>query len=48
MSQPLIHNSAPVLEFDALRELLRGYASSPLGEAKIEALAPSTDSVWIV
>ncbi len=48
MSQPLIHNSAPVLEFDALCELLRGYATSPLGEAKIEALAPSTDSVWIV
>ena len=47
MSQPLIHNSARVLEFDALRELLRGYASSPLGQAKIAALAPSTDSAWI-
>ena len=47
MSQPLIHNSARVLEFDALRELLHGYASSPLGYAKIAALAPSIDSAWI-
>src|SRR5271155_4010905 len=47
MSQPLLHNSARVLEFDALRELLRGYASSPLGWARVEALAPSTDSSWI-
>jgi len=47
MSQPLIHNSARVLEFDALRELLRGYASSPPGQARITALAPSTDSAWI-
>ncbi len=47
MSQPLLHNSARVLEFDALRELLLAYASSPLGQAKITALAPSTDSSWI-
>jgi DNA mismatch repair protein MutS2 len=47
MSQPLIHNSARVLEFDALRELLRGYASSPPGQARIAALTPSTDSSWI-
>jgi DNA mismatch repair protein MutS2 len=47
MSQPLIHNSARVLEFDALRELLRGYSSSPLGQAKITTLAPSLDSAWI-
>jgi DNA mismatch repair protein MutS2 len=47
MSQPLIHNSARVLEFDALRELLRGYASSTLGQAKITALAPATDSAWV-
>jgi DNA mismatch repair protein MutS2 len=47
MSQPLLHNSALVLEFDALRELLRGYASSPLGRGKIADLAPSTDSAWI-
>ena len=47
MSQPLIHNSARVLEFELLRDLLRGFASSPLGVAKITALAPSTNSVWI-
>jgi len=47
MSPPLIHNSSRVLEFDALRDLLRGYASSPLGQAKILALAPSTDGSWI-
>ncbi len=47
MSQHLIHSSARVLEFDAWRELLRGYSSSPLGHAKIRALAPSTDSAWI-
>ena len=47
MSQPLTHSSARVLEFDALRELLRGYASSPLGQARIAALVPATDSAWI-
>ena len=47
MPQPLIHNSARVLEFDALRDLLRGYTSSPPGQARIAALAPSTDSAWI-
>jgi len=43
----LTHNSARVLEFDSLRELLRGYASSPLGQTRITKLAPSTDSNWI-
>jgi DNA mismatch repair protein MutS2 len=43
----LAHSSARVLEFESLRELLRGYASSPLGHAKIAALAPSTDLEWI-
>jgi len=47
MSADLIHNSARVLEFDALRELLRAYASSPLGQQRIAALAPSTDRSWI-
>src|SRR5258708_36760338 len=47
MPHGLIHNSATVLEFDALRDLLRGYTSSPLGQAKIAGLAPSTDSSWI-
>jgi len=47
MSEALTHNSARVLEFDALRELLRGYASSPLGRERITELAPATDSAWI-
>src|SRR5579864_1616396 len=47
MSRELTHNSARVLEFDALKELLRGYASSPLGQERIAALAPSTDRDWI-
>jgi DNA mismatch repair protein MutS2 len=41
------NSSARVLEFDALRTLLRGYASSDLGRAWAEALAPSTDISWI-
>jgi len=47
MSSDLAHTSARVLEFESLRDLLRGYTSSPLGEARIAALAPSTDSIWI-
>src|SRR5258708_4740103 len=47
MSEALNHSSVRVLEFDALRELLRGYASSPLGQARITALVPATDSAWI-
>jgi DNA mismatch repair protein MutS2 len=47
MFQLLIHNSEQVLEFEALRELLRGYAPSPLGQARIGTLAPSFDSAWI-
>jgi len=44
---PLAHSSARVLEFDSLRDILRGYASSPLGQALIASLAPSTDKTWI-
>ena len=47
MSQDLLHTSARVLEFDSLRELVRGFASSPLGKDRISSLAPSTDSHWI-
>jgi DNA mismatch repair protein MutS2 len=47
MPRALTHTSARVLEFDSLLDLLRGYASSPLGQARIAALAPSTDRVWI-
>src|SRR6201987_3116786 len=44
---PLVHTSAGVLEFESLRDLLRGYTSSPLGSGRIAALAPSTDRSWI-
>ena len=47
MPQALTHNSARVLEFEALREMLHGYASSPLGQKRVAALAPSTDRHWI-
>ena len=47
MPRELTHNSARVLEFDTLREFLRGYASSPLGQDRIAALVPSTDKEWI-
>ena len=45
--KPLVHSSGRVLEFESLRELLRGYASSPLGQAQLAALTPSTDRDWI-
>ena len=47
MPAHLLHNSERVLEFDSLRDLLRGYCSSPLGQARVAALAPSTDAAWI-
>jgi DNA mismatch repair protein MutS2 len=47
MPSALTHSSARVLEFDSLLDLLRGYASSPLGQTRIAALAPSTDRAWI-
>jgi DNA mismatch repair protein MutS2 len=47
MAGELKHSSARVLEFDAVRQLLDGYASSPLGQERIAALAPSTDRRWI-
>jgi len=36
-----------VLEFESLLEMLHGYASSPLGHARIQALVPSADRTWI-
>lgn len=44
---PLSHNSAAVLEFDSLRDVLQAYAASPLGRGRIAALAPSADQPWI-
>src|SRR5436305_6078423 len=47
MPAELLHSSARVLEFESLRDLLRGYAPSPLGHGRIAKLAPSTDPHWI-
>ncbi len=47
MGDALVHCSARVLEFEALRELLRGYATSPLGQKRIAELTPSTERNWI-
>jgi DNA mismatch repair protein MutS2 len=41
------NSSAGVLEFAALRDLLRGYASSDLGRDRVAAVAPSSDLEWI-
>jgi DNA mismatch repair protein MutS2 len=43
----LTHSSARVLEYENFRELLRGYISSPLGQTKLDELAPSSDQQWI-
>jgi DNA mismatch repair protein MutS2 len=47
MQSSLIHTSGRVLEFESLRDLIRGYASSPLGQGRITALSPSVDRRWI-
>jgi DNA mismatch repair protein MutS2 len=44
---PLLHASARVLEFGSLRDLLRGYSASALGQARIAELTPSADRDWI-
>ena len=46
-AQSLVHTSVRVLEFEPLRELVRGYTSSPLGANRVAALAPSRDPRWI-
>jgi len=44
---PLTHTSSRLLEFETLRDLLSGYASSPLGKRRIAELLPSLDRAWI-
>jgi len=44
---PMLHTSAHLLEFEALRDLLLGYAASPLGQRRIAELHPSLDRLWI-
>src|SRR4051812_9304739 len=41
------HSSARVLEFESLREILRGYTWSALGRERVAQLEPQTDSIWI-
>jgi len=44
---PVEHSSARLLQFEILRELLAGYASSPLGKRRITELRASLDRAWI-
>jgi DNA mismatch repair protein MutS2 len=44
---PVTHSSSRLLEFQSLREVLAGYASSPLGQSRIAELVPSLDQRWI-
>ena len=44
---PVTHTSSRLLEFEILRDLLAGYASSPLGKRRIAELVPSLDHAWI-
>jgi DNA mismatch repair protein MutS2 len=44
---PVTHSSSRLLEFETLRDLLAGYASSPLGQRRIAELVPSLDRLWI-
>jgi len=44
---PVAHTSARLLEFEILRDLVAGYASSPLGQRRIAELLPSLDHDWI-
>src|SRR6266849_5423218 len=44
---PVVHTSSRLLEFETLRDLLAGYASSPLGKRRIAELLPSLDRAWI-
>jgi len=43
----MTHTSERLLELDHLRQLLSAYVVSPLGHARIAALAPSRDRQWI-
>ncbi len=44
---PIRETSAKALEFDVLRDWLRGYAASPLGQRLIAELTASGDRAWI-
>jgi DNA mismatch repair protein MutS2 len=44
---PLAEISADALEWERLRDLVAGYASSPVGRGWVNALAASTDKAWL-
>ena len=41
------NSSARLLEFEGLRELLRGYTASELGRTKVAELRPAVELGWI-
>src|SRR5436305_13815748 len=43
----MMRSSAGVLEFAAVKDMLRAYTSSPLGREELERLRPQTDREWI-
>src|SRR2546430_6959264 len=43
-----MHSSSNLLEFDRLREILRGYSVSDLGRARLAAVTPVKDRDWIL
>ena len=47
MPAPLLQTSADLLEFDRLREIVRGCCQSELGRQAVDSLAPTTDAAWI-
>ena len=47
MPAPFLHSSAAVLEFDRLREMVRGCCQSELGRQAVDELAPTTDAAWV-
>lgn len=48
MPVPLQHTSATALEFERLREILRGSCQSELGREAVDTLLPTGDAAWIV
>jgi DNA mismatch repair protein MutS2 len=44
---PMENTSSRLLEFEALRDLIAGYTSSPSGRGRVAELVPSLDHVWI-
>ncbi len=47
MPSSLTHTSDRILEFDHLRDLVRGYCQSALGQRAVQQLAPTQDRPWI-